>query len=261
MCSDSKAHSRARFSQHAAAYVTSPTHSAGADLDLMLTLADPAPGALALDVATGGGHTALKLAPHVGRMIASDYAPVMLRAAQYFIEERLGAGHNVRFVPADAEALPFAPALFDVITCRIAAHHFPDIFRFVLECARTLKPGGVLVVQDQTVPDDPRDAAWVDAFETLRDPSHVKAFAPYEWEGVLLDAGLHIERVELLRRESPMLPWAARQGCTPEIVERLHLLMLQAPERVADWMHIRCAGTADAAFDHTYITLRARRGG
>jgi SAM-dependent methyltransferase len=261
MHNNSKAHTRARFSQHAAAYVSSPTHSAGADLDLMLTLADPAPGAIALDVATGGGHTALKLAPHVGRMIASDYAPVMLSAARQFIDAQLGAGHNVRFLPADAEALPFAQATFDVITCRIAAHHFPDIFRFVLECARALKPGGVLVVQDQTVPDDPRDAAYVEAFETLRDPSHVRAFAPYEWEGALLDAGLTVDRVELLRRDSPMLPWAARQGCTPEVVERLHLLMLQAPSRVAEWMHIRCAGTPDAAFDHTYVTLRGRKPG
>jgi len=261
MTDDGKAHSRARFSQYAQGYVTSPTHSGGSDLDLMLTLAAPQPHWLALDIATGGGHTALKLAPHVGTMIASDYALPMLDAARTFIDSRLGAAHNVRYLPADAEALPIAADTLDLITCRIAAHHFPDIFRFLLECARTLKPGGVLVVQDQTVPDDPKDSAYVEAFERLRDPSHGEALPVYKWEGTFLDAGLVVDEAGTISRESPMLAWAERQGCTPDVVERLHLLMIQAPERVAAWMKIRHAGTADAVFDHTYVTIRGHKPG
>src|SRR5664279_2949408 len=75
---DVKAHSRERFSQFAQGYVTSDTHSQGFDLDRLLEFAAPQADWLACDIATGGGHTALKIAPYVRRMIATDYAPTML---------------------------------------------------------------------------------------------------------------------------------------------------------------------------------------
>lgn len=257
MTDDAKAHSRARFSQYAQSYVNSPVHSQGSDLDLILSLADAQPDWLALDIATGGGHTALKLAPHVRRMIASDYAPVMLDAAREFIASKGAA--NVDFVPADAENLPFAGNTFDLITCRIAPHHFPDIFRFVQECARALKPGGTLIVQDQALPDDPKDAAYIEAFETLRDPSHVRALSALQWQGDYLDAGLTVEQSIIVKRESPMVDWAQRQGCTPETIEKLQIMLIQAPEPVAEWMNIRCAGTPDAIFDHTHVILKGKK--
>ncbi|MBK8026767.1 MAG: class I SAM-dependent methyltransferase [Chloroflexi bacterium] len=255
---DPKSHSRERFSQYAQGYVNSRAHSDGSDLDDILRLAAPEPDWIALDIATGGGHTALKLAPHVGRMIASDYAPVMLDAARAFLIDRKGLT-NVDFIPADAEALPFRAGMFDLITCRIAAHHFPDVFRFMLECARTLKPGGTLIVQDQALPDSREDAAYVEAFEKLRDPSHVRALPVYEWQGAFLDAGLTVDDTLLVTRDAPMVEWAERQGCTPEVIEHLHILMIQAPEPVAKWMNIRCAGTADAIFDHTHVIVKGTK--
>jgi len=47
--------------------------------------------------------------------------------------------------------LPFGGA-FDLVTCRIAAHHFADIGRFLRESARALRPGGLLAVVDNVVP-------------------------------------------------------------------------------------------------------------
>ena len=139
---DVKAHSRERFSQFAQGYVNSPTHAQGDDLDRLLEIAAPQADWLACDIATGGGHTALKIAPHVRRMIATDYAPTMLRSARAFIQSQ--DAPNVDFVPADAETLPFADNSFDLITCRIAAHHFPDIFRFVQECGAGAQAGRAL---------------------------------------------------------------------------------------------------------------------
>jgi ubiquinone/menaquinone biosynthesis C-methylase UbiE len=250
---DQKAHSRERFSQYAHGYVTSDTHSKGSDLERLLEIAAPQPEWDALDIATGGGHTALKIAPYVKRMVASDYSAAMLEEARAFITAKGAA--NVAFQLADAENLPFESASFDLVTCRIAAHHFPDVFRFVQQSARVLKSGGRLVVQDHVLPDDKDAADYIEAFEKLRDPSHGRAYNEYEWRGMLLDAGLTVDHSELLARSANMLAWAERQGCSPDVIERLHVLMVQAPDAVREFYNMRCAGTDDAEFDHRYIMI------
>ncbi len=254
---DVKAQARERFSQFAQGYVTSPGHAHGDDLDRLLEVAAPQPGWLACDIATGGGHTALKIAPHVRRMVATDYALPMLDAARSFISGKGAA--NVAYVPADAENLPFAEGSFDLITCRIAPHHFPDIFRFVREAARALKPGGRLVVEDHVVPEDKRAAAYIEAFERLRDPSHNRALSDTEWRNDFLDAGLSVEQAERIDRPDKLLPWAERQGCTPEVIAHLQILLAQAPQAAAEFMEPSCAGTPDAGFSHNFILISGRK--
>jgi ubiquinone/menaquinone biosynthesis C-methylase UbiE len=253
-----KASAQARFGQYAQGYVESQSHAKGQDLERLAELAQPQPGWAVLDVATGGGHTALRFAPHVGRVVAADLTPRMLAAARTFITGQ--SIDNVVFVASDAEALAFASDSFDLVTCRIAPHHFPDCFRFVQECARVLKPSGKLLIEDQVLPDDKRAGQYVDAFERLRDPSHFRAFAAYEWQGMFLDAGLTVEHVETLAKPGvKLLPWAERQGCTPAVIERLQVMLAQAPAAVADWMQPRCAATPDATFDHHYIIILGRK--
>jgi len=254
---DAKAHSQARFGRFAGAYVASAVHAQGADLDLLLDMAAPQPGWLALDIATGGGHTALRLAPHLRAVIAIDLTPAMLEAARRFHVEQ--GARAIAYALADAERLPFREAAFDLVTCRIAAHHFPDPFRFVCESARVLKPGGLLVVQDQIVPDDERAADYVNAFEKLRDPSHQRAFPIYAWEGMLLDAGLAVERSQHIRRNASLLEWARMQAVDEETLVHLHVLLAQAPKAAAEWLNPRCVGTADASFDHHHLLIAGRK--
>lgn len=78
----SGASSRDRFGPRAEAYVTSADHDAPDELALLVAAADPQPGWLAVDVATGGGHTALAFAPAVARVVATDLTPEMLAAAR-----------------------------------------------------------------------------------------------------------------------------------------------------------------------------------
>jgi len=257
MTGDVKAHSQQRFSQYAQNYVNSETHSQGHDLDRLIELAQPQPDWVVLDIATGGGHTALKFAPHVKKVIASDYAPVMLAQAKAFIE---GQGvTNVEFSEADAENLPYPDNTFDLVTCRVAAHHFPDAYKFVTESARVLKPGGILLVQDHLNPDDDKTAAYIESFERLRDPSHNRVFNSYEWQGLYLDADLTVEHWEKINRTAKFTPWVERQGCTPEVVEHLQILMIQAPDAVKSWMNFQCAGTPDATLDHVYIDILGKK--
>ena len=146
-----KSLSQKRFGQFAEGYVTSQSHAKGYDLDRLVEIANPQTDWLVLDIATGGGHTALKFAPYVRQVIATDITPRMLSAAEKFICDK--GVTNVAFEPADAEDLPFEDPVFDLVTCRIAPHHFPDCARFVQEGSRVLKPGGQLLVQDHLLPE------------------------------------------------------------------------------------------------------------
>ena len=84
----------------------------------------------------------------------------------------------------------FKTGQFDLVTCRIAPHHFPNAQAFVGECARVLKRGSALLLQDQLLPDNQEAAKFVDDFERLRDPSHHRAFNTAEWHAMFAAAGL-----------------------------------------------------------------------
>ncbi len=254
---DSKSLSRERYGRFAQGYVESPTHARGADLDRLIEVVAPRADWVALDVATGGGHAALKLAPHVARVVAADLTPEMLGAARDFIRGQ-GAG-NVELQPADAEDLPFEPASFDLVTCRIAAHHFPDCARFVTEGARVLRPGGLLWVQDHVLSEDPETARYTDGFEKLRDPSHHRAFPDSEWVAMFEAAGLALEHTEQVAKRHPFGPWTERQGCTPETVARLERLLAEAPAGASEWMEPRDLGTPEASFVNRHILILGRK--
>jgi ubiquinone/menaquinone biosynthesis C-methylase UbiE len=256
--SDVKAQAQERFGQFAQGYVESKVHSSGNDLDRLVELAQPQPDWVMLDVATGGGHTALKFAPLVKQVVALDLTPQMLEAAEKFIT---GKGvTNVEFMQGDAEKMPFEANTFDLVTCRIAPHHFPDCWRFVQEVARVLKPGGKFILQDNTVPDDERAARYIDAFERLRDPSHHRMYAGYEWQGMFLDASLEVDTLELAHKSGAnMVEWAKVQGQTDDVIERLQVMLMQAPEPARSWLNPHAVGTVDATFDHHYVIMVGRK--
>ena len=256
---DPKSLSRQRYSRFADGYVESETHARGSDLDRLLAIAAPQPHWQALDIATGGGHTALKFAPHVRSVIATDLTPRMLQRAQRFIQEERGA-RNVHFQLADAENLPFDDSRFDLVTCRIAPHHFPDAPRFVRECERVLKPGGTLLLQDHLLPDDERAARCVDGFERLRDPSHHRAFCQAEWQGMFRAAGLRIEHSEHYIKRHDFLTWARRQGNDERLIMRLITMVEQAPEIARQWLDPQDWRQPTATFVNRHIILRGSRG-
>lgn len=253
---DPKSLSQHRFGEFAHAYLTSTPHVAGADLSKLLVMANPQANWVALDIATGGGHTANLIAPHVKMMVATDITYNMLRAAQTL----LSVHDNIHYTTTDAEHLAFADASFDLITCRIAPHHFPNCFRFVQECARVLKPNGKLIVQDHCAPENDHAARYIDAFEQLRDPSHHRIYAEYEWRGMFLDAELVVDETYLMHKSTGgFMDWANRQRCTPETIEKLELMLIQAPQDVKDYLKPRAIGTPEADFDHTYIIIAGHK--
>jgi ubiquinone/menaquinone biosynthesis C-methylase UbiE len=254
---DSKALSQARFGRFANGYVTSRTHAKGAELDRLVEIARPQPDWLMLDIATGGGHTALKFAPHVRWVVASDISPAMLDAARAFSGKK-GVG-NVTYQLSDAEELPFEGSQFDLVTCRLAPHHFPDCPRFVHESARVLKAGGLLLVQDHVLPEDERTARYVDDFERIRDPSHNRAYSESEWVGILNAVGLDVEHREQVTKRHVFLRWVELQRCPSPVVEDLQGRLAQATDQAAEWMQPRDTGTPMATFANHHIIIAGRK--
>lgn len=201
---------REQFGATAESYVRSRSHAFGHDLGRLLEWASVRPGELALDVATGGGHTGLALARHGARVILLDLTPEMLQAARRNAIARGIAPAG--FIAADAEALPLADRCVSLLTCRIAPHHFADPAAFVREVARVLEPGGRFLLIDSLSPADHDLDQLVNELERRRDASHVRSYTLAEWCGFLAAAGLRVERVEVIYRRHEWEDWTVRSG-------------------------------------------------
>ena len=189
------------WSQRADAFRESPTHREGPDLDLLIEWCEPGHDVKVLDVATGGGHVARRLREEGCTVITVDPAPGMKPD-----------------VVASAEELPFADGSFDVVTCRIAAHHFQDIRAAVAEMARIAQR--VVVIEDNVFIDDAVEEA-----ERLRDPTHVRCYSEDEWKELLTAAGLEVEQVERFERHPLVDDWLARVETPPADGARVRELL------------------------------------
>src|SRR5438093_4712582 len=177
-----------QFGRTAAAYVESATHAHGADLDRIAALAAEHGGDRVLDVGTGVGHTLRRVAPQFRTAVGVDATREMLEAGKSVLA---GAGiANARLVQANATALPIASASVDVVTSRLAAHHFSDAAAAFREIGRVLRKGGLFVLVDNFAPDDPALGAFVNELETLRDPTHVRNHTVTAWRELIERAGL-----------------------------------------------------------------------
>jgi ubiquinone/menaquinone biosynthesis C-methylase UbiE len=218
---------RRQFGLNAERYVSSHDHSKGESLDRMVELVDPKPEWRALDIATGGGHTALAFAPRVREVVATDITQEMLDAAAHFIR---GKGvTNVSFAEADAGDLPYGASEFDLVTCRVAPHHFPDCARFVREMARVLKPGGIAAMVDNVVPEDQATGDYINAFEKFRDPSHVRALTASEWLRLFADAGFTLVAAKNFRKARDLEAWAGLQTVSDSVKAELRRRLEHAP--------------------------------
>lgn len=104
---------------------------------------------LVLDVATGTSRLPLALCQQPlfhGRIIALDNARRMLREATRYVADHR---ERVTWVWAHAVPLPFDDNTFDLVTCLEALEFMPDTRAALAECARVLKPGGLLLVSNR----------------------------------------------------------------------------------------------------------------
>lgn len=96
------------------------------------------------DLGCGTGAVSAALAPFVSRVVAVDGSPSMLAAAR----ERLGAAGNVELRAGELEELPVADGELGAAVLYLVLHHVAEPGRALAEVARTLAPGGRLLVVD-----------------------------------------------------------------------------------------------------------------
>jgi ubiquinone/menaquinone biosynthesis C-methylase UbiE len=199
------------WSARADAYRASPAHAAGADLDLVVEWAEPGPGVEALDVATGGGHVARRLREAGAGVVTVDRAPGMEPD-----------------VVCTAEDLPFADESFDVVTVRIAPHHFDDVEAAVRELARVSRDR--VVIEDTLFESEELERIYL-----LRDPTHIRCYTEDEWRRFVEQAGLEIEAVEILETRRPLEAWLECVEVPAEDADELRQLLADRLDEHGEW--------------------------
>lgn len=196
------------WSERAELYRSSPAHSSGPDLDLVVEWAEDC--TTAIDVATGGGHVTRRLREVGLQVVSCDPSPGMEPDVICF-----------------AEDLPFAGQSFDLAVTRVAAHHFADVEQATRELARVASKRVVVV-------DNLDMGPAVEEAEKIRDPSHVRNYSEEEWQELFVGAGLVVEDVRRFDFPIELEPWLERTACTGKDAERVRALI--APHITDGWI-------------------------
>jgi len=205
---------RRQFEKQSDRYGKSHILADPSDIELALRGIEPRPGDRALDVACGGGHTALFLARAGWEVTVSDVSRAMMRNARKLLREE---GYDCRTRMHPAEDFPFRDESFHLVSCRVAAHHFSSPKKFFAEVARVLQPGGYFLLIDGVAPDGSEESVkWIHQVEKLRDPSHGRFLTPETARARCEEVGLRVRRCRVARLRQPKLEWYFDTAATSE---------------------------------------------
>ncbi len=110
-----------------------------------------------LDIATGTGDLAISFSKFdIPRIVGLDISEGMLSVARKKIKDALAKGKEnsskIEFIQADSEAIPFEDNSFDAITVAFGVRNFETLEKGLAEIYRVLRPGGIFVVLETSVP-------------------------------------------------------------------------------------------------------------
>lgn len=237
------------FGTHAGAYVDSPVHQSGWDLNRIEEWASGSN--TALDIATGAGHTA-------GRIARSGEADVIaMDAAAQMVSTATNEYPNLKGLLGDAEAIPLQKGAVDLVSCRIAAHHFPNPSSFLQEVHRVLSPDGTFVFVDNIAPEHPEVDQFLNELERLRDPTHVRSHRQTTWESWCEAAGLEIQETATFKRRIVVEDWLAQLDVPADRRARIHDHLRSAPDKADEMFEFEWNDGAVRSFANLKLLLRA----
>jgi ubiquinone/menaquinone biosynthesis C-methylase UbiE len=242
---------RAAFSQRAESYADAAITANPERHQRLIDLISPPPEAHALDVATGQGFLAMALARVCREVVAVDLVGAPLAIAEKKRQE-LGLT-NLRFEEADAEALPYGDARFDVVTCGWTFHQYTDPFRMLAEMHRVCRPDGVVAIDDMTSSEDPLKSVRHNYIERLRDPSHTRALPLSELVAMFGRLGLRIRLLETYEVVHNADEWLKHGRATAEAEREVRRLLEESVGADRDGLNTR---REDGAIVFTYTVAR-----
>ncbi|MFK4267458.1 SAM-dependent methyltransferase [Streptomyces milbemycinicus] len=216
-------------------------------------------GRRVLDVGCGSGRPTVRLAQRAPtEVVGVTVSPVQIERATA-LAEREGVADRVRFIRADAMALPFPDASFDAVWALECMFHMPSPAQVLGEIARVLRPGGRLAVMDVVLrePIASRDRGVVERGRSMfAVPAHIELV---EYPRLILGAGLRLEEMadlgdEIIRPSMEALggavaansaAYAAAFGVDTEQFDAL----------VAEWARM------NSSLQLGYVVLTAKRPG
>jgi len=240
-----------QFGLQAANYVASALHATGDDLKALATMVADKTSARVLDLGCGGGHVSYNVAPHVAEVIAYDLSNDMLTAVAKEAKQR--GLTNIGTVQGVAEKLPFPDQDFDFVFCRLTAHHWSDVSAGLKEARRVVKAGGRAVFIDVVSPGRPLLDTFLQTFEILRDPSHVRDYSVGEWTNMAQQAGFSVVRMGMNRMAIDFASWIARMKTPEANAHMIRTLQQQMADEVRAYYEIKEDGSF--AFDVMALEL------
>lgn len=232
----------AQFDPKAQDYMTSAVHAAGPDLEKARELVQrlESPSSM-LDVGCGAGHLGFALARCFKRVVATDLSASMLATVRIAAAQRGLSQLEVQ--QASAQALPFPDAHFDLVSSRYSAHHWHDVPAGLREMRRVVKPGGMLLMIDLMGDESPVVDTHLQAIELLRDPSHVRDYAPSQWCSLLQQAGFALQQQAFWPTRMDFVSWIARMRTPPAIADVIRQLLAQAASEVQQGLSVEPDGS------------------
>lgn len=184
---------RESFTTQAHAFAANPWVTDEVRIQRLVSAAQFTGNERVLDIATGPGYIAEAFARTAREVVGVDLTEAMLAIAKERTQQR--GISNISFRAADAQQLPFENASFDVVVSRLALHHLQTPINVLREMARVCLASGTILIEDLYASEHPQCAAYQDRWETLRDPSHVRALPISELLRLVRDAGLETDFV------------------------------------------------------------------
>lgn len=162
---------------------------------MMLLLEHVKPGGALIDVGCGTGEFMIQLRNRFDSLVGVD----VNSNAIAFASKKVEAYSNVSLYEGEVNTFHFPSRHFDVCLCLDVLEHVENLFSFLKEIYRILRPNGELFV---TVPN------WYDKIisGTLkRNPFHLNTFTPWTWMRCLRKAGFELKYYRAV--EFPILQW------------------------------------------------------
>lgn len=218
-----------------------PRMVSGKSLTRVLELIEPKETDLVLDLASGPSYMAIAIAPQVKQVFTTDITHFSIDEGRRAAAEK--GLTNVQHFTCDAEALPFKDGTFNLVTSRIAPHHFHDVRRAMHEIARMVPKGGKVVIADTVVPPDEEIDKFINYLDHLHDPTHIRNYSVREWKVLFADAGLKIKHFEedLVEDERGecLREWLGRTGANAQTIRTATGVLVAAKGKIKDALSLR----------------------